>query len=345
MSGPVDLRSDTLTKPSPGMREAMAQAAVGDDVYGEDPTVNRLEQTVAAWFGAEAALFVATGTLGNQLGLRTLCPPANEVLCESSAHIVTYEGGAPAQLGGIQTRTVAGDRGVMDVDAVLDSVHLAEFGMVPTRVVAVENTHNNGGGTVWPTAALKELRSGLDERGVAMHCDGARIWNASVACGTSFEEYGQLFDSISVCLSKGLGAPVGSVLVSTGERVAQARVLRKRLGGGWRQAGILAAAGLYALEHNVGRLAEDHARARRLAETLAEAAPGCVDPSSVQTNIVIVDVAASGLGSAAFVRAARDEGVMVGVKSARLVRAVTHLDVDDDDVDRAGRALARVLRG
>lgn len=345
MTGPVDLRSDTVTKPTAAMRQAMAEAAVGDDVYGEDPTVNRLEQTVAAWFGAEAALFVPTGTMGNQLGLRTLCPPAHEVLCESTAHIVTYEGGAPAQLGGIQTRTVAGARGVMDVEAVLDSLHSTEYGMVPTRVVAVENTHNNGGGTVWRTSALEKLKAELSAQGVALHCDGARLWNASVASGTAFEVYGRLFDSVSVCLSKGLGAPVGSLLVTTAERAAQARVLRKRLGGGWRQAGILAAAGLYALEHHVARLAQDHARAFRLAEVLAEAAPGCVEPSSVETNIVIVDVSASGLESKAFVRAARDEGVMVGIKGPSLVRAVTHLDVDDDDLDRAGQALARVLRG
>jgi threonine aldolase len=345
VNGFVELRSDTLTQPTPGMRRAMAEAPVGDDVYGEDPSVNRLEQTVAAWFGAEAAVFVPSGTMGNQVGLRTLCPPADEILCEASAHIVTYELGGSAQLGGMQTRTVIGERGVMDPEVVAAQIHSAEWGMVPTRVVAVENTHNNGGGTVWPLGTLRRLRELTAERGLAVHCDGARIWNAHVASGTPLATYGELFDSLSVCLSKGLGAPVGSLLVTTAERADEARVLRKRLGGGWRQAGILAAAGLYALQHHVDRLAEDHARARRVADMLADAVPGCIDPALVETNIVIVDVSASRLDSRTFARRAKDEGILVGLKGPSLVRLVTHLDVDDAGVERAGKVLADLLRG
>ncbi|MGI8695912.1 MAG: threonine aldolase family protein [Mycobacteriales bacterium] len=331
----IDLRSDTVTRPSEAMRRAMASADVGDDVYGEDPTINRLEATVAGLFGHAAALFVPSGIMGNQLAIRTLVPPAGELLCCSDAHIVTYEGGAPAWHGGIQTRTWAAGRGILDVDTVLGMVREDDGHTSPTIGVAVENTHNRGGGSVQPIKALRALSGGLRDRGVLLHCDGARIWNAHVATGTPLAGYGACFDTLSVCLSKGLGAPVGSVMVSSVDRIALARRYRQRLGGQMRQAGILAAAGLFALRHNVERLAEDHANARLLAGALG------VDSSTVDTNILLVDVP----DSAAFVKQAETAGVRcVGFGPVR-VRLVTHLDVGRDDVVTAAQALAPLPAG
>src|SRR3954453_11432766 len=263
----LDLRSDTVTRPTPGMRRAMAEAEVGDDVYGEDPTINGLEERVAALFGHEAGLFVPSGTMGNQIGLRLVCEPGQEALCDSEAHIVTYEMGAAAVLFGISTPTVGSDGGRLDAAALIDQVRPhGNWHLTATAAVAVENTHNRGGGLVQPLEQLQALWDWSRQAGVNVHLDGARIWNASVASGVSLETYGRLADTASVCLSKGLGAPVGSVLVGSAERIATARLWRKRLGGGMRQVGVLAAAGLYALDHHVQRLAEDHEHARRLAE-------------------------------------------------------------------------------
>ncbi len=316
----VDLRSDTLTRPTAAMLAAMGSAEVGDDVYGEDPTVNALEAEVAGLFGHEAALFVPTGVMGNQLALRVLVPPTDELLCDSDAHIVTYEGGAAAAYGGISTRTVTSVDGLLDPAAVLAQVRPAGYGTTVTRAVAVEQTHNRGGGRVHPLDALRTLRSGLSASGAALHCDGARIWNASVASGTPLSAYGALFDTLSVCLSKGLGAPVGSVLVSSAERVAHARSLRRGLGGGWRQAGVLAAAGRYALAHHVERLADDHRRAASIATRLGVVA---------ETNIVPVDLTGTAYDAPALAAAARAEGVLLSVVGPHRVRLVTHLDVDD----------------
>ncbi|MDX6244312.1 MAG: hypothetical protein QOE76_2035 [Frankiales bacterium] len=340
---PVDLRSDTLTRPTAGMRAAMAAAEVGDDVYGEDPTVNALEARVAGLFGHEAALFVPSGTMGNQICLRLLVPPAEELICDSDAHIVTYEHGAAAQLGGIQTRTLVSPRGLIDPCALAPSLRPAGFGTVVTRAVAVEQTHNRGGGAVYPYEQLVALRSLTAEAGAALHCDGARIWNASVATGVSPAAYGGLFDTMSVCLSKGLGAPVGSVLVASAERVAQARVLRKRLGGGMRQAGILAAAGLFALDHHVERLAEDHRRAAALAEALASAVDGLTAPDEVDTNIVVLDLRATPYTGAELAALCRAEGLLVSVVGPRRVRLLTHLDVDDAGIAFATDVLQRLL--
>ncbi len=244
----IDLRSDTVTRPTAGMRAAMAAAEVGDDVYGEDPTINALQERVAALFGHEAALFTPTGSMANQIGLQLLCPPASELLCDADAHVVTYEIGAAAAIGGISTRTWAPVGANIDVDTVAAMIRPAGYHAVATAALAVEQTHNRGGGGVIPLETLRSLRALADERGVALHCDGARIWHAHVADGVPFATYGALFDTVSVCLSKGLGAPVGSVLVSSAANIARARELRKRMGGGMRQAGILAAAGLYALD-------------------------------------------------------------------------------------------------
>ncbi len=330
----VDLRSDTLTTPTPPMRRAMADAEVGDDVYAEDPTINALEAEVAALFGHEAALFVPSGTMGNQIALRTLVPPGSELLCDADAHVVTYEHGAAAAHGGISTRTWPTERGLFDVDTVTSMVRSGRWHDVATRAIAVENTHNRGGGTVQPLDRLRLLRSRADELGVPVHCDGARIWNAHVATGVPLAEYGALFDTLSVCLSKGLGAPVGSVMVSTGERIAAARTMRKRLGGGMRQAGVLAAAGRYAIAHHLDRLTDDHRHARLLAEATG------TDPSTVDTNIVLVDVD----DAPAVADKAQAEGVLMSPVGPGRLRLVTHLGVDRAAVDRAAGVLARLVR-
>jgi threonine aldolase len=325
----IDLRSDTVTAPTEGMRRAMAAAQVGDDVYGEDPSVIALEERVAGMFGHEAAVFVPSGTMGNQICLRLLVPPAGELLCDSDAHIVTYEGGGAAQHGAIQTRTVAGPG--LDVDAYVAQLRAPGWGALATSAVAVEQTHNRGGGLVHPFEQLAELRR-RTQNGVALHCDGARIWNASIATGVPLHEYGALFDTLSVCLSKGLGAPVGSLVVTSAERAGDARIIRRRLGGGMRQAGILAAAGSYALDHHLDRLAQDHAHARLLAEACG------VDPKSVDTNIVLTSVR----DAPGFVSAALAEGVLVSAVAPDRVRLVTSLAVDPAAVRRAADVLSQL---
>ena len=324
----VDLRSDTLTRPTDGMRAAMAAAEVGDDVYGEDPTVNALEWRLAELFGHEAAVFVPSGTMGNQICLRLVVPPAGELLCDADAHVITYEHGSAAQHGGIQSRTLAG--GLLDPDQVAAAIRPAGWGTVPTAAVSVEQTHNRGGGAVHPLEVLQRLRGLTVEHGINLHCDGARIWNAHVASGVALSTYGALFDSMSVCLSKGLGAPVGSAVITSAERAAEARVLRKRLGGGMRQAGVLAAAGIYALDHHIERLADDHARAAQLGSALGV-------PTT--TNIVPLTVP----DARAFAGAARDEGVLVGVVGPHRVRLLTHLDVNDDGVAHAAKVVRSLL--
>ncbi len=329
----VDLRSDTVTRPTEGMREAMAAADVGDDVYGEDPTVRELEERVAGLLGHEAALYVPSGTMGNQLGLRLSVPPGGELLCDADAHVLCYESGAAAWYGGIQTRTVLSSRGLLDPDLVAAQLRPM------TRAIAVEQTHNRGGGSVYPIETLRELRRVADEAGVGLHCDGARIWNAHVATGVPLTSYGALAGTLSVCLSKGLGAPVGSLLVSSTERVAEGRRLRRSLGGGMRQAGVLAAAGLHALDHHLVRLADDHARARRLAEGLAPYA----DSSATETNIVRLDLSDAPVSAADLASKAGEEGVRCNATGPSTVRLVTHLDVDDAGVDRALAVLRPLL--
>ncbi|NHC12366.1 aminotransferase class I/II-fold pyridoxal phosphate-dependent enzyme [Motilibacter sp. E257] len=332
----VDLRSDTVTKPTRGMREAIAAAEVGDDVYGEDPTVRELEERVAGLLGHEAALFTGTGSLANLLGVALLVRPGQELLCDAQAHVVRAELGAHASVHGVTTRTWHAERGLLDADEVLAMVapDAGPF-IVRTAAIAVENSHNFGGGTVQPIEQLQRLRSGALERGVSVHLDGARLWNAHVASGTSLQEYGACADTVMVALSKGLGAPVGSLLVSSADRIAAARDQRKRLGGGMRQVGILAAAGLYALDTHLERLADDHAHARRLADVLG------VDPATVDTNIVIGDVA----DAPAVAAAAAEEGVLVSALGPRILRAVTHLDVDEAGIERAVDVLGRALKG
>jgi threonine aldolase len=331
----VDLRSDTLTKPTDGMRAAMAAAEVGDDVYGEDPSVNALEHKVAELFGHEAAVFVPTGTMGNQICLRLVVPPAEELLCGSEDHIVTYEHGGAAQHGGISSRTVSAPRGLLTVDAVEPQLRPAGWGTVATHAVSVEQTHNRGGGAVHALESLTELRALTSSHGVALHCDGARIWNAAVATGTPLSSYGAVFDTLSVCLSKGLGAPVGSLVVTDAARAVEARILRKRLGGGMRQAGVLAAAGSYALDHHLERLADDHRRASSIAATLG------ID--GVETNIVPIDLTGTAYDGPQLAAAARQHGVLLSVVGPRRVRLVTHLGIDDAGARRAAEVVAALL--
>jgi threonine aldolase len=332
--GLVDLRSDTVTRPTPAMRRAMADAEVGDDVYGEDPAIRALEERVADLFGHEAALFVPSGTMGNQIGMRLVCEPGQEVLCDADAHVVTYEMGAAAAVFGISTRTVVSDGGLLDAGALVEQVRpRGDWHLTATAAIAVENTHNRGGGRVQPLAELQRLHEWSRGAGVAVHLDGARIWNASVASGVGLATYGGLADTASVCFSKGLGTPVGSVLVASAERIAVARLWRKRLGGGMRQAGVLAAACTHALDHHLGRLAEDHEHARLLAKRLG------VDPAAVETNMVVVD----GVAAPMVAEAAKAQGVLVSQVGPRRIRLVTHLDVDRAAVERAGDVLAGLL--
>ncbi|SOC50745.1 L-threonine aldolase [Blastococcus aggregatus] len=330
----VDLRSDTVTRPTAGMRRAMADAEVGDDVYAEDPTVRALEERTAALFGHEAALFVPSGTMGNQIGMRLVCEPGQEVLCDADAHVVTYEMGAAAAIFGISTRTVVSDRGRLDADALIAQVRpKGDWHLTATAAIAVENTHNRGFGRVQPLAELEKLWRWSRDAGVAVHLDGARIWNAHVASGVGLDTYGRLADTASVCFSKGLGTPVGSVLVGSAERIATARLWRKRLGGGMRQVGVLAAACLYALEHHLPRLGEDHEHARLLAAKLG------VDPASVETNMVVLD----DVNAPVLAEAAKAQGVLVSQVSPTRVRLVTHLDVDATGIDRAAAVLTELL--
>ncbi len=340
----VDLRSDTLTRPGAAMRRAMADAEVGDDVYGEDPTVNRLEARVAELLGHEAGLFTPSGSLANQLGLRLLVQPGRELLCDQTAHVARAELGAAAVFSGITTRTWPSVDGRLVADVPLSMME-PDAGpyLVSTAAIAVENTHNFGGGSVQRLDQAQALRDGVSGTGVALHLDGARLFNAVVAAGESLQQWGRLFDTVSVCLSKGLGAPVGSVLVSSADAVARARVWRKRYGGGMRQVGVLAAAGEYALDHHVDRLADDHARAAAIAAACAAARPGVVDPASVQTNIVVLDLAGTGLTAPALVESCRADGVLMSAFGVRRVRLVTHLDVDDAATASAAAVIARHL--
>jgi threonine aldolase len=340
----VDLRSDTVTAPTPGMRQAMANAEVGDDVYGEDPTVNALEAHVAELLGHEAGLYCPSGSMANMLGVRVVVPAGRELLCDSLAHVVRAELGGHAVLGQVTTRTWAAPRGKLDAAAAL-AMAVPDGGpyLVSTAAFAIENTHNFGGGTVQPIEELRALRGGAHEMGIAVHLDGARLWNAHVATGVPLSEYGAVADTVSVCLSKGLGAPVGSVLVGSSDRIAAARVWRKRYGGGMRQVGILAAACRYALDHQLERLADDHTRARRLAAAVAEVRPELVDTDAVETNIVVLDLAAAGLAAGDVAAAAREHGVLLSVLGQRTLRMVTHLDVDDEAVEHAAGVLAKVL--
>ena len=329
----ADFRSDTVTRPTAEMRAAMASAPVGDDVFGDDPTVNALETQVAGMFGHEAALFCPSGTMANQIAMQLLVPPGGELLAGADAHVLTYELGAAAVLGGVSTRTWGSAGADLDPDEIAAMVRPDGYPSNPTRAIAVEQTHNLAGGTIIPLETLTALKERTD---VALHCDGARIWHAHVATDTPLDAYGRLFDTLSVCLSKGLGAPVGSLVVGSAERIARARVLRKRMGGGMRQVGILAAAGQYALTHHLKRLADDHARAKRLAE-------GIPHTQATQTNIVLIDLSETRWDAPGLVAAAAEKDVRIVPMLPTIARLITHLDVTDDDVDLAIDVLSELL--
>ncbi len=338
----IDLRSDTLTRPTPGMRAAMAAADVGDDVYAEDPTIAALEARVAALLGHEAGLFCATGSLANVLGVAAHVRPGQEVLCDAGAHIARAELGAHGALTGVTMRTwVTGD-GVASVEQVeqLLSPDAGPY-LVSTACVELEDTHNFGGGTVQPYDTLRGVAGLCRDAGVRVHLDGARLWNAHIASRVPLADLGRLADTVSVCFSKGLGAPVGSVLVGSASAMASARVLRKRLGGGWRQAGVLAAAGLYALDHHVERLADDHSAATAFAQAAASGLGGGHAVRAPQTNIVVVGT--GGVPAVRVVAAAAERGVALSAVGPRVVRAVTHLDVTRAQCEDAGVVLAQVL--
>jgi threonine aldolase len=340
----IDLRSDTVTRPSQGMRDAIASAEVGDDVYSDDPTVNSLEERVAALFGMEAGLFSPTGSLANQLLIRTLVKPGEELLTEERAHIVRAELGAGAVFSGITTRTWHSERGLLNADTPLALAHEnAGPYLVSTTAIAVENTHNFGGGTVQPISEIARLSKEARARGISMHLDGARIWNAHVASGTAFAEFGKHFDTISVCLSKGLGAPVGSISLGSKAAIAEARIWRKRYGGGMRQIGLLAAAGHYALDHNIDRLSHDHARAKKMAIALAAHDATLINPEHVETNIVGLELSQAGMTAADFAARCKEQGLWISALGKSYARLVTHLDFDDAQCDEAIAIMTKVL--
>ena len=346
MTNPViDLRSDTVTKPSAGMRDAMAAAPVGDDVYGEDPTINSLEERVAQLFGKEAALFCPSGSLANQLSIRMLVNPGEELITETNSHIVRAELGAGAVFSGITTRTWLADRGLLSAD---DPLNIArpDSGpyLVSTTAIAVENTHNFGGGTVQPLEEIKKLRQESEKLGIALHLDGARIWNAHIASGVDFKEYGKYFDTISVCLSKGLGAPVGSLMLSTKDRILKARQWRKRYGAGMRQAGILAAAGHYALDNNLPLLKNDHQRAKSIANAISAVAPKIIDPTTVETNIVGLDITSLKITASDLSAQLKEKGVLASALGPKYLRLVTHLDLTDGDIETVNQVLPQLLQ-
>jgi threonine aldolase len=338
----IDLRSDTVTKPGPAMRAAMAEAEVGDDVYGEDPTVNRLEREAARIAGKEAALFVPSGTMGNNIAIKTHTHHGDEVLCESRSHVFDWELAMLAWFAGCLARPVATDDGILTWKKIEGALRVGSPHNAATTLICLENTHNMAGGAVYPLDVIDEICAKAHERGVKVHMDGARIFNASTALKIPVARIVREMDSVMFCLSKGLGAPVGSMLASTREAIEQARLYRKRLGGGMRQAGILAAAGLIALLESRARLEEDHANARFLAEALGKLPGIQIDPARVRTNIVIFDVSALGLSAAEFVGQLKSYGVLAGGVTPTRVRLVTHRDVSRADCARAADALATV---
>lgn len=339
----IDLRSDTVTRPTPAMRRAMAAAEVGDDVFGEDPTVNRLQDQVAELLGTEAALFVASGTMGNQVCIRCHTQPGDELLCEAGAHFLHYEAGAMAALSGVQARTIVGTRGVITAKQIEEALRGETYYFPRSRLLTIENTHNLAGGTIFPLDEIVRIRQLARERGLAMHLDGARLWNASAASGVALRDYAQHFDSVSVCFSKGLGAPIGSAVAGTKNFIAQARRVRKMFGGGMRQVGMIAAAAIYGLEHHRERLHEDHANARWLAEALHGRGGITIELDSVQTNIVIMNIAQTKLSVPAAIEALKKEGVLLGPFGATTLRAVTHLDVNRAEVERAAAVFAKIF--
>jgi threonine aldolase len=340
----IDLRSDTVTKPTDAMRKAMARAEVGDDVYGEDPTVNRLQEMMAAMFGKKAALFVPSGTMANQLAIRLHTQPGQEVIVESKAHIVRYEQGAAGALAGVQLHWIDGARGLISPEQVEAAIRPKDPHTIQTALICIENTHNSGGGTIYPLATIERIRAVATDHGIPMHLDGARLFNAVAATTLPPASYAQHFETLSVCLSKGLGAPAGSLLMMNDLTLLdKAKRLRRMYGGAMRQSGILAAAGIYALEHHIGRLRVDHDNAKRLARRLQQISTVRINPQDVDTNIVIFDVIGHHLTPPAIVAALKQAGVLIHAIGGTRFRAVTHLDISSAAIDQACDIFARAL--
>lgn len=343
MSFRYDLRSDTVTRPTAAMKRAMIEAPLGDDVLGDDPTVKRLERVIAERAGMEAALFFPSGTQANQTAIRLHTDPGTEALVERKAHLFNYEAGAPAALSGVQLHPVDTADGAIRLEDLGGLIRPVDEHFPQTRLLCLENTHNGHGGRIYPIDAMEAVAAWARERGLAVHLDGARIFNAVVAGGVPLERYARCADTLSLCLSKGLGAPVGTCLIGEAEAMSRARWIRKRLGGGMRQAGILAAAGLHALEHHVERLAVDHSAARGIAEGLHEIDGVVVDPAEVETNIVLIGIDAEGVDSSVLVAALDGVGIGVLATGPRTLRAVTHLDVPSDAVEVVPRRFSEAL--
>ncbi len=337
---PVDLRSDTITKPTPAMREAMAAAEVGDDVFGEDPTVRELEAETAALLGKEAALFTVSGTMANQLAIRSHTEPGDEILVEANAHVYYYEGGGPAALSGVMCRCLQGERGVFSAGDLESALRPADSHFPRSRLVCIENTHNRGGGKIWPLEKIKEVAEVARRHDLQLHLDGARLWNATAATGIAEKQWAAPFDSVSVCFSKGLGAPVGSALVGSTALLARAKRFRKMFGGGMRQAGIIAAGALFALRNHRARLVDDHADAKALAEGISRCQGFEVAPSEVETNMVRFRL--TGVPAQEVVERLRAQGVLVLAADRSTIRAVTSLMVSAEDIRRAVNAIAKV---
>jgi len=339
----IDLRSDTVTKPSDQMRKAMYEAEVGDDVFQEDPTVNKLQEFAAELLGKEAALFVSSGVMGNQICLRVLTSPGDEVICERNAHIFQYESGSPAVLSGLQLMPIEGKEGVITPEQIEPCIRPIEAYYMPrSKVIALENTHNRAGGTIHPLENILRVKELAKKHNLLMHLDGARIWNASIASKISVKEYASHFDSISCCLSKGLGAPVGSIIGGTNEFIKEAFRVRKSWGGGMRQIGIIAAAGLYALKNNIERLHEDHRKAEILAETIAEITSCEIDLDSVQTNIIIFKSSLYNISES--IKRCKEKGLLISEGKPGYLRAITHLDVSFDEIDKSRKILNDVFQ-
>lgn len=339
----IDLRSDTVTRPTAAMRQAMFTAEVGDDVYREDPTVNRLEERAAEIAGKPAALFVPTGTMGNTIGIKLLTEHGQEVICDSRAHLLDYELSMIAWFSGCVIRSIPTERGLLSAEDVIRNLRPVSPYSAPTGAVSIEQTHNMAGGTVYPMRTVYEICNAAHERGVRVHMDGARIFNASAALGIPVHEIASHADTVMFCLSKALGAPAGSILAGPADLIAKGRLYRKRLGGGMRQVGILAAAGLVALEESPAKLHADHANARFLAEGLTQIPGIQVDPAMVDSNIVVFDISATGLAPADISAQLRSAGVLMNAINQRCLRAVTHYDVDRAQCAQAVRAVAGCL--
>jgi threonine aldolase len=340
----IDLRSDTVTKPTPAMREAMAQAEVGDDVYGEDPTVNRLQERAAALLGKTHALFVPSGTMGNQLSVRVQTQPGQEIIVEQTSHIVRYEQGAAGALAGVQLHWIIGRRGLITPDQVESAIRPREPHTIQTALICLEQTHNSGGGSIYPLTAIEEIRAVAERHRIPMHLDGARLFNAVVATGVPAHRYAHYFDTVTFCLSKGLGAPAGSLIVTNEtDLLERLRRFRRMYGGAMRQAGILAAAGLYALTHHVERLKEDHDRAKELARILSTIPSVSVNPGDVETNIVFFELSKTGRAAVDVVASLREAGLLVSAVGGSRFRAATHLNISAADIERAGAIFSRIL--